>query len=153
MSFILSFSFEQICRHAQFAFQYGFPIQVLNRVFCPFMTMVAQLNHGCWKGKVDLKQKGGNFPPVLHSFLDNIVKEKAKRTNILQTPQFPLWLFRAVDCSRGQLLQSCWLLRQRHCHPLTCILLFSFCLNISSGFYYSLNTGSLKANNSPNWLV
>lgn len=132
---------------------------------------MAQSNRGSWGGKKDVKWQGGYIPPVLHSFLYNFkvleVKQKKKekkailisRFKLCRAPQFLIWVTRGPFA--GQVItcrndvgckNKATVISNLH---IVCICTISllFCPNSHSGLSYSLNTASLKAENSLNWLV
>lgn len=120
------------------------------------------------KRKEGCEMVGGYIPPVLHSFLYNFkvlkVKQKEKiklisGSMLRGAPQFLIWV--TLGLFAGQVITCCG---DVGCNnkstvisslDIICICTISliFCPNSYSGLSYSLNTGSLKAENSLNWLV
>lgn len=109
------------------------------------------------KRKEGCEMVGGYIPPVLHSFLYNF--EVLNKTKIkIEAPQSSTISESHVD----RLLVKWSPVMMFGCNnkatvisnlDISCICTLLFHPNSYSGLSYSLNTGSLKAENSLNWLV
>lgn len=59
---------------------------------CLYVFNMAQSNHGRWRKKKDVKWRGGYIPPVLHSFLNNVLKVNQKEKQIIKISTFKFHL-------------------------------------------------------------
>lgn len=87
---------------------------------CLYVFDMAQSNHGRWRKKKDVKWRGGYIPPVLHSFLNNVLKVNQKEKQIIKISTFK---FHKIHTPRSalnhticcdHLLRWCWLQQKWH---------------------------------------
>lgn len=144
------------CRQVRLDFCLSRPTLFELLLYTPhvYMLNMAQSNRGSWRGKKGCEMVGSYIPPVLHSFLQSIKKKKnlISRFKLHRALQFLIWVTRGPSADRWSHVATMSAVITRPLSFPTWIL-HNYYPNRYSGLSYSLNTGSLKAENSLNWLV